>query len=45
MFEVGEDQAEAVMALMKDAGLENLYAVEDTQKIQRVVVGRTAPEA
>jgi len=45
MFEVGENQAQEVLGMMKDAGLENLYAVEDTQKIQRVVVGRTAPEA
>lgn len=45
MFEVGENQAQDVLGMMKDAGLENLYAVEDTQKIQRVVVGRTAPEA
>ena len=44
MFEVGEDQAETVMALMKDAGLENLYAVEDTQGIKRVVVGRKPAE-
>ena len=43
MFEVGEDQADAVLALMKDAGLQNLYAVEDTQGIRRVVIGRTLP--
>ena len=45
MFEVGEDQAESVLGYMKDAGLESLYAVEDTQGIKRVVVGRTASEA
>ena len=43
MFEVGEDQSDAVLALMREAGMENLYAVEDTQGIKRVVVGRTAP--
>lgn len=45
MFEVGEDQADAVLAMMRDAELQNLYAVEDTQGIKRVVIGRTAPEA
>jgi len=30
---------------MKDAGLESLYAVEDTQGIKRVVVGRVPAEA
>ena len=44
MFEVGEDQAQDVLSMMKDAGLENLYAVEDTQGIKRVVVGRIALE-
>lgn len=44
MFEVGEDQAQDVLDMMKDAGLENLYAVEDTQGIKRVVVGRIALE-
>lgn len=44
MFEVGEDQSDAVLALMREAGMENLYAVEDTQGIKRVVVGRVPSE-
>ena len=44
MFEVGEDQSDAVLALMREAGMDNLYAVEDTQGIKRVVVGRVPSE-
>lgn len=44
MFEVGEDQADAVLVMMREAGLDTLYAVEDTQGIKRVVVGRTPNE-
>ena len=40
MFEVGEDQADAVMALMKDAKYTDVTALEDTAGIRRVVVGR-----
>ena len=40
MFEVGEDQADAVMALMKDAKNTDVTALEDTAGIRRVVVGR-----
>ena len=40
MFEVGEDQADAVMALMKDAKYTDVTALEDTAGIRRVIVGR-----
>ena len=40
MFEIGEDQADAVMALMKDAKYTDVTALEDTAGIRRVVVGR-----
>ena len=41
MFEVGEDQADAVMALMKDAKYTDVTALEEaTAGIRRVVVGR-----
>lgn len=39
MFEVGEDQAETVMELMKTAGFERVKAVLDTAGTQRVIVG------
>ena len=40
MFEVGEDQADAVMALMKEEKYTDVTALEDTAGIRRVVVGR-----
>ena len=40
MFEVGEDQAAAVMALMTEEKYTDVTALEDTAGIRRVVVGR-----
>ena len=40
MFEVGEDQADAVMALMTEEKYTDVTALEDTAGIRRVVVGR-----
>ena len=40
MFEVGEDQADAVSELMCNAGFRDIAAVEDTAGIRRVVTGR-----
>ena len=39
LFEVGIGQAEAVMALMREAGLNNVGTVRDTQGIERVLYG------
>lgn len=39
MFEVGEEQAETVMELMRTAGFERVKAVLDTAGTQRVVTG------
>ena len=40
MFEVGEDQADTVMALMTEEKYTDVTALEDTAGIRRVVVGR-----
>ena len=40
MFEVGEDQADAVMALMTEEKYTDVTALEDTAGLRRVVVGR-----
>ena len=40
MFEVGEDQADAVMALMTEEKYTDVTDLEDTAGIRRVVVGR-----
>ena len=40
MFEVGEDQAAAVRALMREGQLQDVFSVQDTAGIERVVVGR-----
>ena len=40
MFEVGEDQAAAVMALMTEEKYTDVTALEDAAGIRRVVVGR-----
>lgn len=40
MFEVGEDQAASVRALMREGGLQDVFSVQDTAGIDRVVVGR-----
>lgn len=40
MFEVGENQADAVSDLMRTAGFREIATVEDTAGIRRVVVGR-----
>lgn len=40
MFEVGEDQADAVSDLMRSAGFRDIAAVADTAGIRRVVVGK-----
>ena len=40
LCEVGEDQAEDVTALMRQAGLRNLGTAADTAGVERVVVGR-----
>ncbi len=40
MFEVGENQADAVMALLRGAGYRGVAAVRDTQGIRRVVTGQ-----
>lgn len=40
MFEVGEDQAPSVRALMRDQQLQDVFSVQDTAGINRVVVGR-----
>ena len=42
MFEVGEDQAPAVRALMREHELKDVFSVQDTAGIDRVVVGRRA---
>ncbi len=39
MFEVGEEQAETVMEMMKAAGFERVKAVLDTAGTQRVIAG------
>jgi len=39
LFEVGIGQAQAVLELMQDSGLNNLGTVRDTQGIERVVYG------
>ena len=39
MFEVGIHQAEAVMQLMRGAGLDNVASVKDSQGIERLVYG------
>lgn len=39
MFEVGIHQAEAVMELMRGAGLDNVASVKDSQGIERLVYG------
>ena len=39
MFEVGEDQAESVMTLMRLAGFHGISTVRDTADIERVVIG------
>ncbi len=39
LFEVGIGQSEAVMALMREAGLNNVGAVRDMQGIERVLYG------
>jgi release factor glutamine methyltransferase len=44
MFEVGEDQAPAVRALMRDQQLQDVFSVQDTAGIDRVVIGRRAKE-
>ncbi len=40
MFEVGEDQAASVRALMREGQLQDVFSVQDTAGIERVVVGR-----
>lgn len=40
LFEVGEDQAASVRALLREAGLQDVFSVPDTAGIERVVVGR-----
>lgn len=40
MFEVGENQADAVSDLMRGAGFRDVATVEDTAGIRRVVTGR-----
>ncbi len=40
MFEVGEDQAASVRALMREGQLQDVFSVQDTAGIDRVVVGR-----
>ncbi len=40
MFEVGEDQSASVRALMREAGMQDVFSVLDTAGIERVVVGR-----
>ena len=40
VFEVGENQAEAVMEMLLSAGFSSAYTRKDTQDIDRVVVGR-----
>lgn len=40
LFEVGEDQADAVSALMLQAGFRDIFTVEDTAGIRRVIAGR-----
>lgn len=40
MFEVGENQADAVSDLMRTAGFREITTVEDTAGIRRVVTGR-----
>lgn len=44
MFEVGEDQAPAVRALMRDQHLQEVFSVQDTAGIDRVVIGRRPKE-
>lgn len=44
MFEVGEDQAPAVRALMREQSLLEVFSVQDTAGIDRVVVGRKPKE-
>lgn len=40
MFEIGENQADAVSDLMRTAGFRDIATVQDTAGIRRVVVGR-----
>lgn len=40
MFEVGEDQAAMVRALMREQSFQDVFSVQDTAGIERVVVGR-----
>ena len=42
MFEVGEDQAAAVRAIMREQAFQDVFSVQDTAEIERVVVGRRA---
>ena len=42
IFEVGEDQAEAVGEMFLAAGFENVSFRKDTQGIDRVVIGKLA---
>ena len=44
MFEVGEDQAASVRALMREQQLQDVFSVQDTAGIDRVVIGRRAKE-
>ncbi|MEX2116675.1 MAG: hypothetical protein WEB37_07300, partial [Bacteroidota bacterium] len=38
-FEVGFGQADGVRRLMSDAGVTNIYVVDDLQHVPRVVIG------
>lgn len=44
MFEVGEDQAASVRALMREQHFQDVFSVQDTAGIDRVVIGRRSKE-
>ena len=40
MFEVGQGQSDMVCELMQKAGYDNVQAIKDDNKIERVIYGR-----